>query len=93
MIKLTEVVVSAGNYNSKERKMDSEYKLRNFYVNPKFIISMTDNEKLNNIHERQPIINDLLAEAKFTKLVVVSGTNGILYYDILGHPEQHLKNF
>ena len=72
MIKLTEVVASATQYNPEERKMDSKYRLRNFYVNPKFIISMSDNEKLNEIHERQPIIDELISGARFTKLIIAS---------------------
>jgi hypothetical protein len=92
MIKLTEVVTSADHYNPEKRKMDVTYRLRSFYVNPKFVVSMSDNEKLNNVHKYAPIVADLLAEAKFTKLVI-SGINGPVYYNILGDPEQHLKNF
>lgn len=91
MIKLTEVVASATQYNPEKRKMDSEYKLRNFYVNPKFIISMVDNEKLNKTHECEPIIDKLMLGARFTKLTIASGANGIVHYDILGAPEQHLE--
>jgi hypothetical protein len=91
MIKLTEVVASATQYNPEERKMDSKYRLRNFYVNPKFIISMSDNEKLNEIHERQPIIDELISGARFTKLIIASGANGVVHHDVLGPPEQHLE--
>jgi hypothetical protein len=92
MIKLTEVVTSTGHYNPGVGKMDVTYKLRSFYVNPKFVVSMSDNEKLNKVHEHTPIIDKLLAEAKFTKLVV-AGVPGTVFYDILGAPEQLLKNF
>ena len=93
MIKLTEVVISGGQYNPEKKGMDSQYRLRNFYVNPKFIVSMIDNEKLNNIHKIQPIMNDLLTETKFTRLTVASGAHGVAHYDITGTPEQHLEKF
>jgi hypothetical protein len=93
MIKLTEVVCSPGHYNSEQRKVDVRYKLRNFYVNPSFIISMNDNEKLNRIHECEPIIDELIAEARFTKLAIAAGVHGTVYHDILGDPEQHLESF
>jgi hypothetical protein len=92
MIKLTEVVTSAGHYNPGEGKVDVTYRLRSFYVNPKFVVSMSDNEKLNKTHERAPIVDKLLTEAKFTKLVV-AGTRSTAFYDILGAPEQLLKSF
>ena len=92
MIKLTEVVSIGGHYNPETKKVDSTYRLRNFYVNPKFIVTMSDNEKLNKVHICQPIIEDLLAEAKFTKLAVSSGNHGTAHYDVLGSPEQHIEN-
>jgi len=93
MIKLTEVFSGAGYYNPEQKKVDVKYKLRDFYVNPRFIISMNDNEKLNRIHAGEPIVDNLLSEARFTKLAVAVGVHGTVYYDILGPPEQHSKNF
>jgi hypothetical protein len=90
MIKLTEVVAEPTNYNPEERRMTVSYSLRDFYINPKFIVSMTDNDKFNVLHQKKPVIKDLMSEAKFTKLTVAYGTHGTTYYDILGHPEQHL---
>ena len=91
MIKLTEVVTAGSHYNTEKRGVESQYKLRNIYINPKFIISMTDNEKLNDMHSRRPIIDDLFSEAQFTRLTIASGINGVIHYDITGPPEQHMK--
>lgn len=92
MIKLTEVVSGAGHYSAEKRTVSVKYKLRNFYINPKFIISFVDNEKLNKIHERKYLIEALHSETRFTKLTVSSGGHGATYYDILGTPEQNLEN-
>jgi len=89
MIKLIEVVTEPKNYNPEERRMTVLYSLRDFYVNPKFIVSMTDNEKLNNLNQEKSVIKDLI-ETRFTKLSVASGVHGATLYDILGPPEQHL---
>ena len=90
MIKLTEVVQSAGNYNIETKKVDSTYKVRELFVNPKFVVSMVENTSLREAHSRQPIIDDLAPMARFTKLTIASGVNGVVYRNVLGTPEQHM---
>tara|TARA_B100000073_G_C23433196_1_gene452152 strand:+ start:340 stop:630 length:291 start_codon:yes stop_codon:yes gene_type:complete len=92
MIKLTEVVQSAGNYNSETKKVDSTYSVREFFVNPKFVVSMIENNSLSEIHKRTPIINELSPKAKFTKLTIASGVNGVVYHNVLGAPHQHMSD-
>ena len=52
MIKLIEVVAEPKNYNPEEKRVTKSYTLRDFYINPKFIVSMTDNDKLNSLKRR-----------------------------------------
>ena len=59
MIKLTEVVAEPTNYKPEERRMAVSYSLRDFYINPKFIVSMTDNDKFNVLHQKKPVVNFL----------------------------------
>ena len=92
MIKLTEIVQNAGNYNPETKKVDSSYSVREFFVNPKFIVSMIENNSLSEMHKRAPIINDLSPKAKFTKLTIASGVNGVVYHNILGAPNQHMSH-
>ena len=89
MIKLTEVITNSMQYDPVAKHRTTSYSLKVFYVNPRFIISMTDNEKFNSLHTARVLV-ELAPEAKFTKLVVASGTHGTAYYDILGAPEQNL---
>jgi hypothetical protein len=77
-------------YDPVAKHRTTSYSLKVFYVNPRFIISMTDNEKFNSLHTARVLVDELAPEAKFTKLVVASGTHGTAYYDILGAPEQNL---
>ena len=90
MIKLTEVITNSMQYDPVAEHRTTSYSLKVFYVNPKFIISMTDNEKFNSLHTARRLVDELAPEAKFTKLVVASGTHSTAYYDILGAPEQNL---
>ena len=90
MIKLIEVVTEPKKYNPGERQMTVLYSLKDFYVNPKFIVSMADNDKFNNLHQKKPVIKDLMPETRFTKLSVACGVHGTTYYNILGPPEQHI---
>ena len=90
MIKLIEVATEPKNYNPEEKRMIESYSLRDFYINPKFIVFVADNDKLNNLHQKKPIVKDLMPETRFTKLSVASGVHGTTRYDILGPPEQHL---
>ena len=90
MIKLIEVATEPKNYNPEERQMTVSYSLRDLYINPKFIVSMADNDKFNNLHQKKPVIKDLMPETRFTKLSVACGMHGTTSYNILGPPEQHL---
>jgi hypothetical protein len=90
MIKLTEVVTDPMQYDPVAKKRTTSYSLKAFYVNPKFIISMTDNEKFNSLHETEPVVEKLMPETRFTRIAVASGAHGASHYDILGAPEQNL---
>ena len=92
MLKLTEVVTEGGVYEPDLGKCVATYTLRNVYVNPNFIVSMTDNLKFNEIHSREPVVPGLIPEAKFTKLMLAGGQNAPRSYDILGTPEQHFHD-
>ena len=91
MIKLTEVVEQAKGYNPESKKVDSSYRLRSFYINPKFIVSMVENDKFDSMHQRAPLIEELLPEARFTKMTVACGVHGTTYYNILVSPHQHME--
>ena len=90
MIKLTEVITDPMQYDPAAKQRTTSYSLRTFYVNPKFIISMMDNEKFNSLHKSEPVVAKLMPETKFTRLAVASGAHGASYYDVLGTPEQNL---
>jgi len=92
MIKLTEVVTSPSEYDPELERVRCTYSLRSFYVNPRFIVSVADNSKFNSLHERSPVVKDLIPQARFTKIVVATGVHGTTLYNVLGTPEQHLQS-
>lgn len=91
MIKLTEIVTEPGHYDPELERNSSSYSLRNTYINPNFIVSMIDNKKFNDMHTRRPVVKDLMAATRFTKLIVANGSGGVSYHDVLGAPEQHFS--
>ena len=92
MIKLTEILQNAGSYNPERGLVDSSYEVREIFINPKFVVCMVENEALSSIHSKSPIINELSPEAKFTRLTLASGVNGVVFHNVLGTPKQHIKN-
>ena len=91
MIKLVEVVTNPTAYNSEIGLVENDFRLRTFYVNPSFIISMIDCEKLNSAHQKAPVVEKLLPEARFTKIAIASGVHGTTFYNILGSPDDHMN--
>ena len=91
MIKLTEVIQKAGNYDSETKKVETAYGVREFFVNPKFVVCMVENSSLSEMHSRAPIIKELSPKARFTKLTIASGINGVVYHNVLGPPSSHAK--
>ena len=69
----------------------STYGVRSFYVNPKYIVSLTNNDKFDAIHQSRPIIENLMPEARFSKIIVATGMHGNTHYELLGSPEQILR--
>tara|TARA_R110000824_G_scaffold67816_4_gene175558 strand:+ start:640 stop:933 length:294 start_codon:yes stop_codon:yes gene_type:complete len=90
MIKLIEVVTNPTSYNSEIGRVENDFRLRTFYVNPSFIVSMTDCEKLNTIHQTNPVVEKLVPEARFTKMAIASGVHGTTFYSVLGAPDDHI---
>ena len=91
MIKLTKVTSDSSTYDPDARTVISTFSLGSLYINPDYIISMTPNKKFNEMHTRKPVVEGLIPEARFTKIIVAAGTNGTTCYDVLGTPEQHVK--
>tara|TARA_R110000765_G_scaffold141785_1_gene242783 strand:+ start:122 stop:412 length:291 start_codon:yes stop_codon:yes gene_type:complete len=91
MIKVTEVITAPREYDAVLKKVTALYSLKILYINPKFIVSMTDNEKFNSLHKVNPVVAELIPEAKFTRLILAAAGHGGSHFDILGAPEQHLK--
>ncbi len=92
MIKLTEIYSNAGNYDPEIKKVISTYGLRSLYINPDYVVLLSDNDKYNDMHDRQVLVKDLIPEARFSKMAVASGVHGTTYYDLLGAPSQILES-
>ena len=87
MIKLTEIIKTPDYYDQDTRNVVSTFNLRNLYVNPAHIVSMTMNDGYNEAHKRKPLVEELTPYAKFTRVTLFSGANHHTYHNILGSPD------
>jgi hypothetical protein len=90
MIKLTEVVCEPGSYNATTHSVDSKYKLKNLYINPKFVVELRESEEYIQKHSTKKLIGGLSDDIGFTKLTVSTGGNWSKTYNIVGYPAQVL---
>ena len=87
MIKLTEIVANAGQYDKELGKNVVRYKLRDVFVNPSHVITMRDDEEYNKRVQNQELIDGLNTELKFTRLSLNMGSNVTLKCTVTGTPE------
>lgn len=87
MIKLTEIVTTAGQYDQELGKNVVEYRLRDVFVNPAHVITMRDDEDYNNKLQNQGLIEGLNKEIRFTRLNLNMGSNVTLKCTVTGTPE------
>ena len=92
MVKFIEVFEKPREYNSELGMCESEYSLREVFINPKYIISMSQSESLQTKFKKKPLIKNLNKNAEFTKLVVVgSHDKNPKTYNVVGGTEALLK--
>jgi len=89
MIKLVEIVSTPRNYNPQVREVESTYKLREFYVNPAFVVSIRDDEGVSARHKRNPLIDGLDPATRFSKLMISSGgaSSTVTQFSVVGSPD------
>ena len=93
MIKLTEIVSIAGQYNSELGKNTVSYKLRDVYVNPSHVVVMREDEDFNNKNKKQDLIDGLSKDLTFTRLNLNMGSNVTLKCTGTGSPEHVMEKF
>ena len=86
MINLTEIVKNSAEYDSEIGTCKSSYSLRDIYINPAYIVTMTENRGYSEAHKRKPLVEDLIPQAKFTRIVLSSGSNQSTSHNVLGSP-------
>ena len=91
MVKLTEIVEDSGFYDAELEKVQYKHSLREIYVNPKYIVSMVENKRFNEMHQRYGVVENLAKDARFTKLTMATGAQGTTAYDILGDTEHNMN--
>ncbi len=87
MIKLTEIVTLAGQYDPDLGKNGVQYKLRDIFVNPAHVITMREDEDYNKKMQGQQLIEGLKKEITFTRLNLNMGSNVSLKCTVAGSPD------
>ena len=93
MIKLTEIVSRAGQYDQELRKNVVSYELRDVFVNPAHVVTMRDDEEYNEKISRKIVIDGLSGDVRFTRLSLNVGSNVTLKCTVAGSPESIMQKF
>ena len=93
MIKLTEVVARAGQYDPEKGKNSASYRLRDVFVNPAHVVTMRDDEDYNDRSNREQMIEGLNSNVRFTRLSLNVGGNTTIKCTVTGTPESVMQKF
>tara|TARA_R110001583_G_scaffold69257_2_gene196459 strand:- start:260 stop:556 length:297 start_codon:yes stop_codon:yes gene_type:complete len=91
MIKLTEIISTAGQYDSDVGKNTISYKLRDVFVNPTHVIMMREDEDYGKKNQEQGLVSGLSKSVKFTRLNLNMGSNVTLKCTVTGTPESVME--
>jgi len=91
MIKLTEIVSTAGQYNCDLGKNTVSYKLRDVFINPAHVIMMREDEDYGEKNQTRHLVSGLNKNIKFTRLNLNMGSNVTLKCTVTGSPESVME--
>jgi hypothetical protein len=86
LAKLTQVV---------ENLSTSEYALKTIFVNPDHVITIIEDDRLQTINRRQPLLEGLDTDHEFSRIAISSGGTQSRLITVIGSPEtvmEALKN-
>ena len=86
MLKLTEVVEKALEYDAEIEACRTSSSLREIYLNPHHIIMMRENRTLNGKVKRHHLVDGLSENTVFTELVISTPGHMSKVLNIVGSP-------
>tara|TARA_A100001515_G_scaffold104083_2_gene84735 strand:- start:362 stop:658 length:297 start_codon:yes stop_codon:yes gene_type:complete len=92
MVKFIEVFEQPREYNEELGMCKTDYSLREVFINPKYIISMRQSERLQNKFRKGTLMADLNKNAQFTQLIVANSEHASpKTYHVVGDAESLLN--
>ena len=92
MIKFVEIFENSSAYDEKIGKCKTSFSLREVFLNPSYIVSMSENTTLKERSTRETLIEGLDDKVTFTDLTVASGgQSASKRYSVIGHPSSFLN--
>ncbi len=92
MIKFIEIYEDSLGYDESIGTCKSSFSLRELYLNPDYIISMSENNRLKQKSKSGILVDGMNENATFTELTVVaSGKTMPKVYNVVGQPSSFLN--
>ena len=82
LVKLTQVI---------ENLSTSEFTLRTIFVNPEHIITVTEDDRINSLNSKKPLLEGLNSEHQFSRVSIQSGGTQSKLITVIGSPETVLR--
>lgn len=82
LAKLTQVI---------ENLSTSEFTLRTIFVNPEHIITITEDDRINFLNSKKPLLEGLNSEHQFSRVSIQSGGTQSKLITVIGSPETVLR--
>ena len=91
MVKLTEITQAPTEYDPKSKTVNKSYMLRDMYINPSFIVSMTVNTALALESSNQELVPGLNKDISFVNIILGTSSGGVKQISVVGTPDSVLE--
>ena len=92
MIKFIEIYENSLGYDESIGTCKSSFSLRELYLNPDYIISMTESHRLKQKSKSAALIDGINENASFTELTVATpGQTMSKVYNVVGRPDSFIN--
>ena len=86
MVKLVEIYQKAAEYDSALKTNRTSYGLREVFINPDYIVYITEDENLSNISENNSVLG-LHEGTEYTKLALMHPRSAYKNISVVGNVE------
>ena len=87
-VKLVEIFKVSTQYGRTDRRRLELYQLRDIYINPHHIVYFKENKKLGLENQASRLVEGMLEDIKFTRVILNTSGASNAQLDIVGSPVQ-----